>query len=305
MTRISFRATALLALPLALSLSACDDDDSPTRVQDGPGTIVAVAEQAGSFNTLLAALDAAGLTGALEGTGPFTVFAPTDDAFSAIDSQVLSDLLADTELLTAVLTYHVVPGRFTASDVLGLDSAPTLNGKAVSISTADGMVRVDNATVTATDIEADNGIIHVIDRVILPESIQDIVQVAQEAGSFNTLLAAVEAAGLTSVLKGEGPFTVFAPTDEAFAQIPQADLQALLEDPDALAAVLTYHVVPGDLRAADVLARNTLTTVNGADAAISLDAQGTPRIDDAVITVTDIDAKNGVIHVIDRVIFPE
>jgi uncharacterized surface protein with fasciclin (FAS1) repeats len=199
----------------------------------------------------------------------------------------------------------VVPGLFQASDVVNLDSAPTLNGKDVSISAEGGAVTVDNANVIATDIQAKNGIVHVIDQVILPESIEDIIQVAQGAGIFNTLLAAVEAADLTEVLKGEGPFTVFAPTDEAFEAIPDEDLSALLADPEALAAVLTYHVVPGELLAEDVLSSSSLTTVNGAEAPISLDGEGQPRIDDAIITATDIDAKNGVIHIIDRVIFPE
>jgi len=273
----------------------------PEPIQD----IVQVARGAEVFNTLLTAIEAAGLTGALKGNGPFTVFAPTDDAFAAIDTEVLGDLVADTELLTAVLTYHVVPGLFLAEDVLDLDSAPTLNGKDVSISVMDGQVMVDGASVITTDILATNGVVHVIDRVILPESIQDIIQVARGAGIFNTLLAAVEAAGLTDVLKGEGPFTVFAPTDDAFAQIPSADLEALLADTEALAAVLTYHVVPGELRASDVLASSALTTVNGAEAAITVDGQGMPRIDDAIITATDIEAKNGVIHIIDRVIFPQ
>jgi len=133
---------------------------------------------------------------------------------------------------------------------------------------------------------------------------QNIVEVAAAAGSFKTLLAAVEAAGLTDILQGEGPFTVFAPTDDAFASIPEADLEALLADQQALAAVLTYHVVPGELRAADVLGSSSLTTVNGSQASITVDGDGLPRIDDAIITSTDIDAKNGVIHVIDRVIFP-
>jgi transforming growth factor-beta-induced protein len=304
MNRQIRRGLALAALPLAFTLGACDDDSGPMAMDDDIGTIVAVAENAGSFSTLLTALDVAGLTSALEADGPFTVFAPTDEAFAAISPETLTGLLADTELLTAVLTYHVVPGAFTANDVIGLSSAPTLNGKAVSISVEGGSVKVDNATVTATDIRASNGIIHVIDRVILPESIEDIIQVAQGAGIFNTLLAAVEAAGLTEVLKGDGPFTVFAPTDEAFAAVDPAALAALLADPEALAAVLTYHVVPGDLQAADVLATSALTTVNGAQATISIDGDGLPRIDDAIITATDIDAKNGTIHIIDRVIFP-
>jgi len=294
---------ALLVLPLALSLGGCDDDD-PVAVEELE-TIVQTAQDAGSFNTLLTALDVADLTSALEGAGPFTVFAPTDQAFAAIDPEVLSDLLADTELLTAVLTYHVVPGRFTAADVAGLSSAPTLNGKDVTLSFDGTTVSVDGATVIAADVEASNGIIHVIDDVILPEPIADIVQVAQGADIFNTLLTAVEAAGLTGVLKGEGPFTVFAPTDDAFAAIDPDALNALIADTDALTAVLTYHVVPGAFEAADVLASSSLSTVNGAEAPISLDMDGNPRIDDAIIVSTDIGARNGIVHVIDRVIFPD
>ena len=299
------RNLALLALPIALTLGACDDDSDPMQMEEETGTIVSVAQDAGAFSTLLTALEVAGLTGALEGEGPFTVFAPTDDAFASIDPETLNSLLADNELLSAVLTYHVVPGRFTSGDVVNLSSAPTLNGKPLTISVDGGMVKVDNATVTATDIEASNGIIHVIDQVILPESIEDIVQVAQGAGIFNTLLAAVEAAGLTEVLRGDGPFTVFAPTDEAFGAVPADALAALLADTEALAAVLTYHVVPGEVKAAEVLSSPSLTTVNGAEAMISIDGEGLPRIDDAVITATDIDAKNGVIHIIDKVIFPQ
>jgi uncharacterized surface protein with fasciclin (FAS1) repeats len=295
---------ALLALPLAFALSACDDDDDPMMF-DEPGDIVQTAQDAGAFGTLLTALDVAGLTSALQGVGPFTVFAPTDAAFAEIDPEVLNDLLSDNELLTAVLTYHVVPGLFAAADVINLSGAPTLNGKEVSLSFDGSNVMVDDATVIDADVEASNGIIHVIDKVLLPEPIADIVQIARGAEIFNTLLAAVEAAGLTDVLKGDGPFTVFAPTDDAFAQIDSDALNALLADTDALTAVLLYHVVPGQFAAADVLASASLATANGADAAISLDGEGNPRIDDAIIIGIDIGASNGIVHVIDRVIFPE
>jgi len=267
--------------------------------------IIQTARSAEVFNTLLTAIEAAGLTDALKGEGPFTVFAPTDDAFAAIDPEVLNNLVADTELLTAVLTYHVLPGLYEADQVVNLHEASTLNGKNVTFTASESGVMVDNANIVSTDIFAENGVVHVIDQVILPEAITDIIQTAKGAGIFETLLAAVDAAGLTEVLKGDGPFTVFAPTDEAFAAIPADALNALLADPESLAAVLTYHVVPGNLPAAEVLNRSALTTVNGAEATISLDGEGRPRIDDAIITSTDIDTRNGVIHVIDRVIFPQ
>jgi len=302
MTRNIKRNVAFLVLPLAVALSACEEDDGPMAIEKG--TIVQTAQEAGSFNTLLAALEAAGLTSTLEGPGPFTVFAPTDDAFAQIDPDVLTDLIADTDLLTRVLTYHVVSGEFNSTAVAGLDGATTLNGKDVALSFDGTTVRVDGATVISPDVEASNGIIHVIDEVLLPEAVADILQTADGAGVFNTLLTAVEAAGLTEALEGSGPFTVFAPTDDAFAAIDPAALNALLADPPALAAILTYHVVPGSYEAEDVLASSSLPTLNGAAATISLGSDGKPRIDDAIIIDTDISARNGIVHVIDRVIFP-
>jgi transforming growth factor-beta-induced protein len=283
-----------------LAASACDDD--PVQVVPEP-TIIEVAAQAGSFNTLLTALDAAGLTSTLEGEGPFTVFAPSDEAFAKIPSDALSALLADQALLTAVLTYHVVPGRVSASEVSGLSSAPTVNGKALAVSVVNGGVKVDGANVVSTDIEAGNGIIHVIDDVLSPQPILDLVQTAQKAGSFSTLLAAVDAAGLTATLKGAGPFTLFAPTDAAFAALPAGTVEALLADPTALASILTYHVVAGEVTSEQVVGLSSATTVNGADIAISVSGSNV-MVNDANVVAVDVRATNGVIHVIDKVILP-
>lgn len=133
---------------------------------------------------------------------------------------------------------------------------------------------------------------------------QNIVEVAMAAGTFNTLVTAVQAAGLVETLSEGGPFTVFAPTDEAFSRIPEADLEALLGDKDALTAVLTYHVVPGKVYASDVVNLSSATTVNGQDVDVEV-KDGTVRIDGATVIATDIEATNGVIHVIDRVILPQ
>jgi uncharacterized surface protein with fasciclin (FAS1) repeats len=130
-----------------------------------------------------------------------------------------------------------------------------------------------------------------------------IVDVAVQAGKFNTLVQAVQAAGLVETLSGEGPFTVFAPTDEAFAQIPQDTLQAVLADKEKLTAILTYHVVPGKLMAADVVRSTQLQTVQGQS--ITVSTEGGVRVDDANVVQTDIEADNGVIHVIDKVIMPK
>jgi uncharacterized surface protein with fasciclin (FAS1) repeats len=132
----------------------------------------------------------------------------------------------------------------------------------------------------------------------------NIVEIAASAGSFNTLVEAVKAAGLVETLSGGGPFTVFAPTDEAFAEIPQADLQALLADKEALTKVLTYHVVPGKVMAQDVLDLSSATTVNGQQISIEVHG-GMVMVNEAQVVETDIEATNGVIHVIDRVILPD
>jgi uncharacterized surface protein with fasciclin (FAS1) repeats len=153
---------ALVTGSLVLGGSATENRDEP------PSNIVEVAVSAGSFNTLVAAVQAAGLVETLSGEGPFTVFAPTDEAFALIPEADLNALLADKAALTAVLTYHVVPGKVYAKDVVNLTSAETANGQSVEIMVKDGKVMVDGATVVSTDIEASNGVIHVIDRVILP-----------------------------------------------------------------------------------------------------------------------------------------
>ncbi len=131
---------------------------------------------------------------------------------------------------------------------------------------------------------------------------KDIVDTAVEAGTFETLVAAVTAAGLVETLKGEGPFTVFAPTDEAFAALPEGTVEGLLNDIPALTAILTYHVVPGAVMSTDLSEGLTAETVNGQEVTITLD--GGPKVNGANITTADIEASNGVIHVIDAVILP-
>jgi uncharacterized surface protein with fasciclin (FAS1) repeats len=162
-------ATSLSTIMMAAALSVPGPVSQPEIADEPTMNIVELAASAGSFNTLVAAVKAAGLVETLSGEGPFTVFAPTDEAFALIPQADLDALLADKEALTAVLTYHVVPGKVFAKDVVDLSSAKTVNGQSVQIKTWEGQVKIDEATVVSTDIEATNGIIHVIDRVILPE----------------------------------------------------------------------------------------------------------------------------------------
>jgi len=282
--------------------------EQPAKVQD----IVDTAVAAGSFKTLVAAVKAAGLVDTLKGDGPFTVFAPTDAAFAKLPKETLESLLKpeNKAKLTSILTYHVVSGQVEAKDVVKLTNATTVNGQRVAIAVKDGKVVLNgNSTVTTTDVKASNGVIHVIDTVIMPVD-KNVLQVAGEAGSFNTLAKLVAAAGLTETLSGKGPFTVFAPTDEAFAKLPKETVEALLkpEGKEQLKSILTYHVVPGSVYADQAVKLTEAKTVQGSSFKINA-KDGTVAIGNeksmAKVVKTDIQASNGVIHVIDSVILPQ
>ncbi len=279
-------------------------------------TLIEVAAQAGSFSTLLTAVEAAGLTDTLSGPGPFTVFAPTDAAFSALPQGALGGLLNDTEALTDVLLYHVIGTQLSSDAVVAASALNTLQGTAVNVGNSGGKVTINGATVIITDIQADNGTIHVIDAVLLPSddggetveppvqpALGNIIEKAQGNDHLGTLLTAVQAAGLTETLKGDGPFTLFAPTDSAFAALPSGTLGALLANPEALTDVLLYHVAAGQLFSDDLQGLDELATLQGAKAPLG-NFGPVLTIDGAVFTVTDIEASNGVIHVINAVLLP-
>jgi transforming growth factor-beta-induced protein len=271
--------------------------------------IVDTAVGAGSFTTLAAALGAAGLVDTLKSAGPFTVFAPTDDAFAKLPKGTVEDLLKpeNKAKLAGILTYHVVAGKVMSGDVVKLKEAATVNGAMVKIDASAG-VKINDATVTTADIECKNGVIHIIDSVILPPAapeLKDIVDTAVGAGSFTTLAAALGAAGLVDTLKSAGPFTVFAPTDDAFAKLPKGTVEDLLkpENKAKLAGILTYHVVAGKVMSGDVVKLKEAATVNGAK--VTIDASTGVKVDGATVTTADIECKNGVIHIIDSVILPK
>jgi uncharacterized surface protein with fasciclin (FAS1) repeats len=198
----------------------------------------------------------------------------------------------------------VVPGKAMAADVVGKEAHATLNGQQINVVSRGGSVMIDNAKVTAADVKASNGVIHIIDTVILPES-KSIPEVAEAAGSFGTLLAAVNAAGLADTLSGEGPFTVFAPTDEAFAALGTTVTDLLKpENREKLTSILTYHVVSGRVFAAQAKTLSEAKTVNGQTLAIK-SSYGKLTVGGAQVISADIDASNGVIHVIDKVLLPK
>jgi len=364
--------------------------------------IVETARANGSFTSLVASLEATGLDTVLSGEGPYTVFAPTDAAFAALPSSIVTALLQkDQETLSQILTYHVVAGSVSSGTVVGSDTLTSVQGDTIDVTVNGESVKVDAANITVVDIATDNGIIHVIDSVILPDGVvlpptttsqptigkitSDSVKVrwaevagadayrvrllnkngkivqkrvvkdgkthvkfkglksnthyrvqvqvkantkwgiyseatsvvtkgkptifatAKAAGSFTTLVAALEATGLDEVLKTKDgtKYTVFAPTDAAFAKLPAGTVEALLANPDELSDILLYHVVAGRYVAADVTAQPsvTVTTAQGSTVTINTESDGV-YIDGAKITTTDIKTSNGIIHVIDSVILP-
>jgi len=312
-----FKKSSLLAISimaiLAIAITACapaaTPEPTPAPTQEPTEemqSLVDIAVADGRFETLVAALQAAGLAETLAGEGSFTVFAPTDDAFAKLPEGTVEALLEDIPALTDILLYHVVDGKVMAEDVVTLESAQTLQGEDVAISVKDGMVYINDAQVIITDIMASNGVIHVIDTVLLPpaeEPMSNIVEIAVADGRFGTLVAALQAAGLDETLAGDGSFTVFAPTDDAFAKLPEGTVEALLEDIPALTDILLYHVVDGKVLAEDVVMLNEAKTLNGRYVDIRVEGDMV-YINDAQVIITDIMASNGVIHVIDTVLLP-
>lgn len=267
--------------------------------------VVDTAVAAGSFQTLVAAVKAAGLVETLKGAGPFTVFAPSDEAFAKLPKETLESLLKPENkgMLTSILTYHVVPGKVMASAVTKIDFAQTVQGGALRIEASDAGVTIDGARVVKADIECANGVIHVIDRVVMPRT--NLVETAKAASSFTTLLRAAVAAELAETLATGGPFTVFAPTDDAFAKLPKETLESLLkpESKGKLAEILKFHVVAGRVLAKDVVKMSAASTLLGREARI-MTKDGAVMIGSAKVVKTDVLAGNGVIHVIDSVLIP-
>jgi transforming growth factor-beta-induced protein len=314
---ISACAPAAAVEPAPMPTAAPTQAPEPTAApQPELLDIVDTAVADGRFTTLAAALGAAGLVDTLKSEGPFTVFAPTDEAFAQLPAGTVEALLEDIPQLTDILLYHVVPGKVMAADVVGLDgqeAGTALEGQTIAISIMDGKVYLNETVeVIITDIETTNGVIHVIDAVLLPPADDmaaemDIVDTAVADGRFTTLAAALGAAGLVDTLKSEGPFTVFAPTDEAFAQLPAGTVEALLEDIPQLTDILLYHVVPGKVMAADVVGldgQEAGTALEGQTIAISI-MDGKVYLNETVeVIITDIETTNGVIHVIDAVLLP-
>lgn len=308
-------SVALCSVPL---LTACDDDNPQVQQYDYDN-VVAAAQATPDLSVLVEAVVAADLAGTLSKTdspAPYTVFAPTNDAFVALLNTLgvtKEQLLADKDLLTKVLTYHVVPNAVVKkADIPFGQPIQTINGNALSIDAdADGNAKImdaagNSAGIVQTDVVTGNGVVHIIDSVILPAT-KNLVEVAQGNSDFSILVEAVNAAGLADTLATTKNLTVFAPTNSAFAALLSelgVSKDALLADKALLKDVLTYHVVQDLVYSSEVAAGNVKTLQGsnftfGADTKIT-DARGRQ----ASLVVTDVQATNGVIHAIDKVILP-
>ena len=278
--------------------------DKVLTPSDAPNDIPRTAQCSGDHNSLVSAVVQAELLETLQGAGPFTVFAPTDQAFidAGIDLASL-DTAEGKAILSDILLYHVVAGNVPSSAVTECMSAVAANGAPLSF-TVDGGVMVNGATVTNADVLTSNGVIHVIDKVLTPtDTPTDIPRTAQCDGNYTSLVSAIVQAELLETLQGDGPFTVFAPTDQAFADA-NIDLAAL-DNPEgkaALADILLYHVIDGEVPASAVTDCLSAQTVNGNPLSFSVGDSVT--VNGATITATDIQTSNGIIHVIDKVLTP-
>ncbi len=295
------------------------------------------------LSTLVTAVTEAGLVDTLNSDGPFTIFAPTNDAFAAIPAADLEAVLADQELLTSILTYHVVAGESLDAAALGAaGSAETVNGATLEFG-ADGTT-VNGVDVLCSNVVTANATVHIIGEVLMPpadEMSSDMGSEMEEgammptgplcsavpadgAGSFagmtddtaataasnnpvlSTLVQAVVAAGLVDTLNSDGPFTIFAPANPAFEALPAGTLDAVLADTDLLTSILTLHVVAGErLSSADLAGLDSVTTVNGADISLEVAADGSLLVNgQATVGCADIQTANATVHVIDAVLMP-
>jgi transforming growth factor-beta-induced protein len=289
---VALLTTAMLLAPPVVI--ADDTQDIPTNAQN-----------TGVHDSLVAALAHAGLVEALQGQGPFTVFAPTDVAFAAAGIDLTTfDTDEENATLVDILNYHVYAGSVEAAQVTDGMTATMLNGDDATFTVTNESVMIGDATVTMADVMASNGIIHVIDKVLMPPAdLVDIPTVAQGTGIHDSLVAAVIQAELLSTLQGDGPFTVFAPTDDAFTAAG-VDLAALdnEEGKAALTDILLYHVISGAVPSSAVTDGMVAAAVNGDDLTFTV-GEGV-MVNDANVILADVAASNGIIHVIDKVLIP-
>ena len=299
------------ALPVFI-FSSCKKDD-PVPAQK---SIAELAAATPDLSLLSAAIEHAGLSATLSGAGTFTVFAPTNDAFTAAGLGTVDLINAqDPDALAAILLYHTLGSIVPASAVPAGPNAAvaTLNTASIYLTKNTSGVFVNGTPVTAADVSASNGVVHIIGRVLIPPA-GNIVETAQAVPDLSYLVAAILRASTGStdvagVLSGTGPFTVFAPTNEAFMDAGYATIDDInAEDPDALAAILTYHVLNGWTFSSDLADGLTPATLNGGTVEVNVTGgatvKGNSNTMPSNITGVDVVTTNGVVHIIDQVLLP-
>lgn len=306
---------------------------------EGPGSLETIADeplataasQLRPLSILVNAVGESDLVDTLNDGGPFTVFAPVDAAFAKLPTGDLDALLADKEALADVLTYHVVDGEMTTDDLVEAGEVETLQGAPVTIDGRDELFVVNGAEVLCAEVQVGNATVYLIDEVLNPDGDitrtsgptgpacsalpaegpgslaaiagQPAATAASEVPLLSTLATAVDAAGLVDTLNGDGPFTVFAPVDDAFGVLPQQALADLLEDPEALADVLTYHVAPERLSSAELVAAGEVETVQGGTVEIGRDGSDL-TVNGATVLCAEVPTANATIYLIDSVLMP-
>lgn len=304
-----------LLLVLSFIITACSDSDNNNNGDSDQQESIAeiVTNMPDDFSTLLAALQTAELDGILAEPGTYTVFAPTNAAFAKLGDEAINALLSDPEALSDILLYHVIVDAEVDSEAaagLAGSTTPMANGDQLAISISGSDLLLNFSTVISPDVMASNGIIHVIDTVLIPPkdvttSDTNILETARAAG-FDTLVLAAGIAGLEDTLENGENLTVFAPTEEAFAALPPGLLEDLVADPAALEDVLLRHVIGSEVNQITALSLNgqQVATAGGEEVTLQI-IDGTLKINNATVTVFDIYASNGIIHVIDAVILSQ
>jgi len=303
--------TRLLVCALAVGLAAAAPAMRGAKPAPAQKNIVELASATAELSTLVTAVKAAGLVDTLSGKGPFTVFAPTNKAFAKLPKTALAYLLDphNAKDLAKVLTYHVAAGAAVFSKSLkDGEQIKTVEGEDVTAHVGKGGVKINDADVTTADVAASNGVVHVIDSVLMPPDLslpsKTVVDIATSAGGFKTLVKALTAASLVDTLEGDGPFTVFAPTDDAFAAIPPCHLRRLLADKKLLTKVLTYHVLPTRLYSDEISKHDKTKTVEGESLLLEPWHNRVYINRYAEVVKADIEGSNGNVHAINRVLFP-
>jgi len=291
----------------------------PAQAQEEPGTIVDIAVATPELSTLVAAVEAAGLVETLSGEGPFTVFAPTNEAFEALPEGMLDEVLANPAVLNAILTYHVVPGRFTTANMGRIVRTPSVYGEVVRPRLkVNGDIFIDlpdasQAKVITADIEASNGVIHLIDAVLVPAVLpKTIAELAAENENLTTVVTALGIADPSVSATLAAPtasITLFAPVNDAFtATFSQLGIAItdVAGNPELVTSILLYHALEGVVLAEDVIALDgqEVETLNGESIAVSVVEGGVVLNGTVNVTATDITASNGVVHLIDGVLVP-